>query len=709
MRARLHRILLCAAILTCQLLLPTQAAGDETWNPLTATPAGIPTPAGSGPYYQYAPSVVQLSPTERMVYYCANRVPGQVWDHIGANKGTKQADGSYAWSPTYFALDPQGAGTPRWASRHLCDPEVVRGSFRLAGHTYGWAMFFLGYPDTDRFPGEDPINVIGVAYADAPEGPWRIAPAALLDRRTEGSVSDWGIGQPSATSIDGAGRVLLFYSGLGSVVRREVDLSNADSPQLGSRIWLPTDGLTPEPGGGAWLHNASFVYDPARDEFFVSRDTGPGNDRVQQHTEIDRIAGAAIWSGTGTWSVVGQVTSCLSGYPYNHNSGIVRNAYGMLGDELDVYFATEPTGGGFWSYRLWQARSPLSFVSGSRPEVIAQQDGKLSVFGHTANRCEANVWSSTQATTEYGAWQRFGASPAGRPVASRQPDGRVVLFARAADGSIWFNLQSAPNGGFPGWSQMAGSGQLPAVGEPVVGRMQDGRLVVAIRRNDAPGSRVYVNVQQAANGSFGSSWQDLGASPAGQPVFGTNEDGSLVLFAHAAKESGGQIWFNPQLTPNGSAWGGWRAVEGMAFDGEPTIARQADGRLVVAARRWEGSLSVVYVNTQVAANSAGFSSSWTSLGASPAYDPVLVEQSGGRLAMLARAADGSVWWSHQDEGNGRFSGWSSLGGSAGSDPVAALRSDQRLDVVLRQPDGRLFHRLQTAPGSPTFTDWQPIR
>ncbi|MFC0626434.1 hypothetical protein [Kribbella deserti] len=707
MRARLHRILLCATILTCQLLLPTHAgvtAGDETWNPSTATHAGIPTPAGAGPYYQYAPSVVQLSPTERMAYYCANRVPGQVWDHIGANKGTKQADGSYAWSQISFPLDPQRAGTPSWASRHICDPEVVRGSFRLGGHTYGWAMFFLGYPDTDRYPTEDAINVIGVAYADSPEGPWRIAPRALLDRGTEGPVSEWGIGQPSATSVDGGGKVLLFYSGLNTLARREVDLSNADSPQLGSRVWVPSDGLTPEPGGGVWLHNASFVYDPARDEFFVSRDTGPGNDRVQQHTEIARIPGAAIWSGTGTWSVVGQVTSCLSGYPYNHNSGIVRNAYGMLADELDVYFATEPTGGGFWSYRLWQARSPLSFVSGSKPEVIAQQDGKLSVFGHTANRCEANVWSSTQTTTEYGGWQRFGASPAGRPVASRQPDGRVVLFSRAADSTIWFNRQAEPNGAFPGWTQLPGSSA--AAGDPVVTRTQDGRLAVAIRRNEAPGSRVYLNVQQAANGSFASTWQDLGASPAGQPVFGTNADGSLVLFARAAD---GSIWFNPQVAPNGSAWGGWRVITGPTFDGDPTIARQADGRLVVAARRWEGTASIVYVNTQTAANAAGFSATWTSLGASPANDPVLISQAEGRLALVSRAADGSVWWSHQLSANGGFGGWSSLGGSAGSDPVASLRSDQRLDIVIRQPDGRVFHRLQTAPGSPTFTDWQPLR
>lgn len=456
-----------------------------------------------------------------------------------------------------------------------------------------------------------------------------------------------------------------------------------------------------------WFHNASFVYDPTRDEFFVSRDTGAGNDRVQQVTELARIAGGSIWSGTGTWTVLDRISGCHTGYPYNHNSGIVRNAYGGLVEPLDVYFAIEPEGGGFWSYRLFQARSPLSFVSGQRPEIASQADGRLAVFGHSANRCEANVWSTVSAGTEFDSWTRFGASPAGRPVSARQPDGRLALFARAADGTIWWNMQAAPNGGFPGWSQLPG---LSSDADPVVSRMQDGRLVVAIRRNDSPGSRVYLNVQQSPNGGFASSWQDLGASPAGTPVFATNQDGSLVLFAHAASGAGGQVWFNPQ---QGASWGGWRPVEGsgpaMPLDGDPTVARQADGRLVVASRRWEGPLSVVYLNTQSTENGTAFATTWTRLGASPANDPVLVEQAGGRLAMLARAADGSVWWSRQDVANGPLFGWESLGGSAGSDPVGRMRADQRLDVVIRQSDGTIAHRLQAAPGGTTFQDWTPVR
>ncbi|TDD62148.1 hypothetical protein E1263_04530 [Kribbella antibiotica] len=696
---RLARMVLVALLLAGQFALPAHAAEPAgTWNPQAAPNAGVPVPPGNGSYYMYAPSVVQLTPTERMVYTCANRVSGQTWDHIGMNYGTRRADGTYAWGAVQFPLNPQAADTPFWASNHICDPEVVRGSFRYDDHTYAWAMFVLGYPDLGKYPNADPINVIGVAYADQPQGPWKLSRNALLDRSTDGPLSSWGVGQPSVTSIDGAGRVLVFYSGVGRVSRREIDLSDANNPKVGARVELPGDGLTPEPDGGVWLHNASFVYDPARDEFLMSRDTGASNPRVQTDTEINRIASSAIWSGTGTWSVVGRLNECQSGFKYNHNSGIVRNAYGMIADssEIDVYFATEQPGGDYWAYRLSHAQAPLAFTSGAKPELVAQENGQLTVLGHTANRCEANVWSSTQA----GPWTKFGASPAGRPVAARQPDGRVALFSRANDGSIWWNVQSAPNGGHPGWSQLAGSA---SAGDPVVGKTPDGRLVAVTRRNEAPGSRVYVNTQQAPNGAFASTWQDLGASPAGQPVIGTNQDGSLVLFARAAKEAGGQIWFNQQ---NGTSWTGWQVVESSpSFDGQPSVARQADGRLVLVARRWEGQLSVVYRSVQTA---TGFTP-WTSLGASPANDAVLVEQAARRLAIFARAADGSIWWAQQQTDNGAFASWTSLAGNAGDDPVAQLRSDNRLDLVVRQPDGRIAHRIQTAPGATSFDDWQPIK
>jgi len=142
-----------------------------------------------------------------------------------------------------------------------------------------------------------------------------------------------------------------------------------------------------------------------------------------------------------------------------------------------------------------------------------------------------------------------------------------------------------------------------------------------------------------------------------------------------------------------------------AFDGGPAVARQADGRLVLVARRWEGTQSVVYQSVQ---SGAGFSA-WTSLGSAPANDPVLAEQAGGRLAMFARAADGSIWWTRQETANGAFGGWDNLAGAAADDPVVQRRADDRLDLVIRESDGRISHRVQSAAGAAGFDAWQTIR
>lgn len=103
---------------------------------------------------------------------------------------------------------------------------------------------------------------------------------------------------------------------------------------LGPRSFVTTAGLTPEPylpNSGRFLHNASWAYDPSRSSFVISRDTGnlDGNE-IQVNVEVDRIAGASIWSGSGTWTVIGQITSAQTGYHWNHNSGLVRDPYGGL-------------------------------------------------------------------------------------------------------------------------------------------------------------------------------------------------------------------------------------------------------------------------------------------------------------------------------------------------------------------------------------------
>lgn len=397
------------------------AHADAAAGPTTPSPSGVPLPNGIYPgqpgyqtagYYQYAPSIVQTSNTQRVIYYCANTTEYDppthpateaTHDHVLFNTGTRQADGTYRWGPTQVALRPRmrsgdpgyHPATPSWAAMHICDPDVVKGEFAYTTggvrRTYGWAMFFTG-ADNDDGGADGRFNVVGVALANSALGPWTIVATPVIDTsEPDYNAAGYGVGQPSATSVDQHGKLLLFYSGLDCAAQdtpdpncngldrgtavRTLDLSDANAPVLGARSFVTTAGLTPEPffAGGRFLHNASWTYDPSRASFFVARDTGDlaGNE-VEETVEIDQIAGSSIWSGGGTWTVIGQITGAQSGYKWNHNAGLVRDPYGGLAYQslfdysgVDVYFATEPATGsgpppwdGYFTYRM----SRSSFV-----------------------------------------------------------------------------------------------------------------------------------------------------------------------------------------------------------------------------------------------------------------------------------------------------------------------------------------------------------
>ncbi|MFC4016130.1 hypothetical protein ACFOY2_53590 [Nonomuraea purpurea] len=292
---------------------------------------------------------MQTSETQRIIYYCANTVEYRsssgnaldaTHDHVLFNVGTRQPDGSYTWGLTQTALRPRlqpgdpnyHPATPNWAAYHICDPDVVKGNFtyttpQTGEKTYTWAMFFTG-ADNDDHGADGRFNVVGVALATSPLGPWTI------------------VASPA-------------------------------------RSFVTTAGLTPEPflpDSGRFLHNASWAYDPSRQSFVISRDTGPldGNE-IQTDVEVGRIAGSSIWTGGGAWSVVGRITGAQTGYKWNHNSGLVRDPYGGLAFQgpldysgADVYFATEPGSGntappwdGYFKYRMQHSTFPLSGLRGA--------------------------------------------------------------------------------------------------------------------------------------------------------------------------------------------------------------------------------------------------------------------------------------------------------------------------------------------------------
>ncbi len=310
-----------------------------------------------GRHYSYAPCAVVERKRERY-WTCQNQEDGVVRDSIFY---TERVKGKIILSKPVLVAGAPGA----WDSFHVCDPCVLGGQFRFAGTRYRYALFYLGNDvDASRH------NQIGVAFANNLAGSWVKYPRPVV---TWPDDQSWGVGQPSATSLDRKGRLVLFYT-LGSRtetrgVWREVDLGDMSRPMTGTPRPVPNAGLTDINGGPDFLNNFDVVYDPRRARFYAVREQHPyPRDHPSYITSSQQVVSISNdgLRGGGQWRVEGEIGPPLTGLARNHNAGIARTLYGTLPrhDSIHVVFADSCAGSecrdrAEWSYDLWEIKGLL--------------------------------------------------------------------------------------------------------------------------------------------------------------------------------------------------------------------------------------------------------------------------------------------------------------------------------------------------------------
>ncbi len=350
---------------------------------------------GKGLFYTYAPSTVQTDATTRYVFYCGNQETNYVKDHIFLSVG-HQSNGQWHYTKPTIVFGPENGPSNAFFSVHTCEPEVIGGQFHFGGKPYKWAMFF-----TAEAVASNSTNVIGLAFANSPAGPWKADLTPFIETSADFGQNSYPnncpvdkasgqtfycLGEPAATSI-GGGHVLLTYMGnSGSpgtdanpaegLVLREINLSNVPSagPCTTCFLTLPSGGKVEAVtlnGLGVWPHDASIAYDPAARRVAMSFDDGPYDTTTNGPPVTPVVTEATIGlggllQGSGTWKPQGTYGQCLSGYTYNHNSGIVRTANGDLpsSNRLEVLNAVADNNignkWGVWDYRLWDTSAPIS-------------------------------------------------------------------------------------------------------------------------------------------------------------------------------------------------------------------------------------------------------------------------------------------------------------------------------------------------------------
>lgn len=219
-------------------------------------------------------------------------------------------------------------------------------------------------------PSDCTLNETGIAVSKSPSGPWIKCNGNKVDGSpinpivpyTDFSYNDktWGTGQACLQSIDKAGNVLLIttVSSLGGSDVREYDFSNINDYKLKRETKLFTDGIT---YGSNWIGNSEIVLDETNKKFILAKPRGPfGSDGEYPNFIADTIdvyyVDASSYENpfdiffdkdrTSSWVYVSSINQELSGYPRNHNCGIISDEYGRLyGDkQVGVAFTSSQYG-----------------------------------------------------------------------------------------------------------------------------------------------------------------------------------------------------------------------------------------------------------------------------------------------------------------------------------------------------------------------------
>ena len=341
-----------------------------------------------GAIYNYCPAGFVEDGVEH-IYYCTNVDPYRIVDYIGYRTSV---DGIH-YSDESIVLE-NGKAWNAWDTVHTCDPDVVKGIFMLDDVEYNYLMVYLGC-DTGNNQG----NQIGLAVAQKPEGPF-IKLEALnpfvsfkrdLSQEAYWDIFQWGVGQASLVSMDKAGQVMLIYtrgdlSGT-YLVCEKWDLSDLNNPKpIGGERWktkITNNGVIGRDLQPATLLNADFIYDDSTGALYMVADGAPcyipGVDAPGEPTFIssnlriltcsqlqfpDTLAEFFVDQSSVKWRTVATINAKDTGYPRNHNAGLLSDPYGWMLDAnvLQVLYSVSMTNepsNSLWTYRIHKFEMPL--------------------------------------------------------------------------------------------------------------------------------------------------------------------------------------------------------------------------------------------------------------------------------------------------------------------------------------------------------------
>lgn len=234
-------------------------------------------------------------------------------------------------------------------------------------------------------------------------------------------------------------------------------------------------------------------------------------------------------------------------------------------NDRHLYYRQRLSSGAFTS---WLDRDG---TCASAPSAAVDSGGRLYVFVRGTNnelwyrrRDPSGVWTG---------WLSLGGFLVGRPaVALDTAFGRLVVFVRGADHALYYKVQSGL--GFGGWGGLGGE----LLDDPVAARRGDGRVDVFVRGNDYTLWRLPGN----SNGTFtASNYQSQSLKIEGRPALNLQSNGFLEMVVRTTAD---QLWHR---APSSGGLLSNQSVSSASHS--PAAAANLDGRLQAFRRNRSSS------------------------------------------------------------------------------------------------------------------------
>ncbi|MBP6963816.1 MAG: C39 family peptidase [Armatimonadetes bacterium] len=332
---------------------------------------------------------------------------------------------------------------------------------------------------------------------------------------------------------------------------------------------------------------------------------------------------------------------------------------------------------GRYPYYTYQAAAP----------IVTDTRGRIGLFARSIAG-ETCFMRQTAPNGGWSGWTNLGGTVASDPVAATNRLKGNTVFARFTDGNLYYRAQVVAGGSWSDWASLGG----PIQGEPAVGKSPDGRLDIFCRMSDGS-----IHHKWEASGGGWQAWESLGGIAAGDPVVALTWEGRQELYVRGV--DGALYW---KYQANNGSWPVWASLGGPIV-GQPAMGRASDGRTEVFCRFADGTLRY---NRQASLDVGTSWLGWTAISASSGSDPVLARTPSGLQEMFFTDDSGQVMRSFQAVADGAWGAWTSLGGSAVGAPIVGHHDDGRLQVFVFRADGRVWGRSQAVGGA--WGEWTSL-